>query len=90
MLKAMSHKTSFVALKKNIRTSLNLIDPHLVDRTNNGRKGNQIPCARVLKGSKLLGHRKMPFRLSHGSLIGSGLGNNRDTIPVRRIAITWG
>ena len=47
----------------------------------------QIPCARLLKGSKLFGHRKLPFRLSHDSPIGSGLSNNRETVPIRRVAI---
>ena len=70
--------------------SLNHIDPLAHDRMNTRRKGNQIPHASALKGSNLLGHRKLLFKLSHGSPIGSGLSNNRKTIPVRRIAIRWG
>jgi len=90
LLKATSHKTSFVALKGTIGASLNLIDPLAGDGTNTGRKGNQIPRAIALKRRKLLGHRKLPFRLSHGSPIGGGLSNGRKTIPFRRIAIRWG
>ena len=87
LLKTTGHKTSFVALKRTIGASLNLVDPLAGDGTNTGRKGNQIPCARALKSSKLFGHRKLPFRLSHGSPIGSGLSNDRETVPIRRIAI---
>ena len=86
----MGHKTSFIMLKITIRASLNLVEPLAGDGTNTGREGNQIPCARALKGSKLFGHRKLPFRLSHGSPIESGLSNNRETIPIRRIAIRRG
>ena len=64
LLKTTGHKTRFVALKTTIRASLNLVDPLAGDGTNTGREGNQIPCARKLKGSNLLGHRKLPFRLS--------------------------
>jgi hypothetical protein len=90
LLKATSHKTSFETLKRTIGASLNLIDPLARDGTNTGRKGNQIPRASALKRSNLLGHRKLPFRLSHGIPIGSGLSNSRETVPVRRIAIRWG
>jgi hypothetical protein len=90
LLKTTSHKTSFVALKGTIRASLNLIDPLACDGTNTRREGNQIPRARTLKGSKLLGHRKLPFRLSEGSLIGSRLSNNREAVLGRRVAIKRG
>ena len=90
LLKATGHKTSFVALKRTIGASLKLVDPLAGNGTDTGRKGNQIPCARALKGSKLLGHRKLPFRLSHGSAIGSGLSQNRETIPIRGVAIRRG
>src|SRR3990170_220329 len=90
LLKATSHKTSLVTLKRTIGASLNLIDPLARDGTNTRRRGNQIPHASALKRSNLLGHRKLPFRLSHGSPIGSGLNNGRETVPVRRIAIRWG
>ncbi|XP_048556699.1 uncharacterized protein LOC125537428 [Triticum urartu] len=90
LLKAIGHMSSFVALKRTIGASLNLVYPLAGDGTNTGRKGNQIPCARALKGSKLFGHRKLPFRLSHGSPIGSGLSNNREAVPIRRIAIRRG
>ena len=81
---------SFVTLKRTIRASLDLVDPLAGDGTNTGREGNQLPCARALKGSKFFSHRKLPFRLSHGSLIGSGLSNNRETVPIRRVAIRRG
>ena len=90
LLKTTSHKMSFVTLKRTIGASLKLVDPLAGDGTNTGREGNEIPCARALKGSKLLGHCKLPFRLSHGSPIGSGLSNNRETVPIRRVAIRQG
>ena len=90
LLKTTGHKARFVALKRTIRASLNLVDPLAGDGTNTGREGNQIPSARALKGSKLFGHRKLPFRLSHGSPIGGGLSKNRETVPIRRVAIRRG
>lgn len=90
LLKTTGHKPSFVALKRNIRASLNLVDLLAGDGMNTGRKKNQIPCARSLKGSKLFGHRKLPFRLSQGIPIVSELSNNKETAPIRRIVIRWG
>ena len=90
VLKDTSHKTSFVALKRTIRASLNLVDPLAGDGPDTRRKGNQIPCARALKGNKLFGNRKLPFRLSHGSPIGGGLSNNRETLLIRGVAIRRG
>jgi hypothetical protein len=87
LLKATSHKTSFVTLKRTIGASLDLIDPLASDGTNTGRRGNKIPRASALKGSNLLSHRKLPFRLSHGITVGSGLSNSRKTVLGRRIAI---
>ena len=90
LLKATGHKTGFVTLKRTIGASLDLVDPLAGNGTNTGREGNQIPCARALKASKLFGHRKQPFRLTHGSLIGSGLSNGRETVPIRGVAIRRG
>ena len=90
LLKTTGHKTSFVALKRTIGASLKLVDPLAGDGTDIGREGNEIPCARALKGSKLLGHRKLPFWLGHGSAIGSGLSQNRETVPIRGVAIRRG
>jgi hypothetical protein len=87
LLKATSHKTSFVTLKRTIGASLDLIDPLACDGTNTRWRGNQIPRASALKGSNLLRHRKLPFRLSHGITVGSGLSNSRKAVLGRRIAI---
>ena len=87
LLKATSHKTSFVTLKRTIGVSLDLVDPLAGDGTNARREGNQIPSARALKIRQLFSHRKLPFRLSHGSPIGGGLSKNRETVPIRRVAI---
>jgi hypothetical protein len=38
--KITSHKTSFVTLKRTIKTSLNLVEPLTRDGTNTGRRRN--------------------------------------------------
>ncbi|KAK1648280.1 hypothetical protein QYE76_066085 [Lolium multiflorum] len=43
LLKATSHKTRFIALKRSIRASLNFIDPLTCDGTNTRRGRNKIP-----------------------------------------------
>jgi hypothetical protein len=40
LLKIMSHKTSFVTLKRTIETSLSLVEPLTRDGTNTGRRRN--------------------------------------------------
>ena len=87
LLKTTSHKTSFVTLKRTIGASLDLIDPLACDGANTGRRGNKIPRASALKGSNLLSHRKLPFRLSHVITVGSGHNNSRKTVLGIRIAI---
>jgi hypothetical protein len=64
LLKATSHKTRFIALKRSIRMGLNLVDPLARDGTNTGRRRNKIPSASALKRSNLLGHGKLPFRMT--------------------------
>jgi hypothetical protein len=56
LLKATSHKTCFVALKRSIRASLNLVDPLACDGMNTGRRRDKIPSASAFKRSNLLGH----------------------------------
>jgi hypothetical protein len=62
LLKTTGHKTRFVALKRSIRVSLDLVDPLACDGTNTGRRREKIPGAGTLKRIKLLGHGKLPFR----------------------------
>ncbi|KAK1609953.1 hypothetical protein QYE76_033626 [Lolium multiflorum] len=85
LLKATSHKTRFIALKRSIRASLNFIDPLTRDRTNTRRGRNKIPSASALKRSDLLSHGKLPFRMTLGIPIRSRLGNDRETILTRRV-----
>jgi hypothetical protein len=87
LLKATSHKTRFVALKRSIRASLNFIDPLTHDRTNTGRGRDNIPGASALKHSNLLSHSKLPFRMTLSIPIRSRLGGNRKTILTRRVTV---
>ena len=87
LLKATSHKTSFITLKRTIRASLNLIDPLTSDGANTGRKRNQIPRDGAFKGSNLLCHGKLPFRMNNSISIRSRLKNGQKTIARRRISI---
>jgi hypothetical protein len=89
MLETTSHKTLFVALKRSIRASLNLVDPLARDGTNTGRRRDKISGANALKRSNLLSHGKLPFRMTHSIPIRSRLKGNSQTIVTRRIAIRW-
>jgi hypothetical protein len=88
LLKATSHKTRFIALKRSIRAGLNFIDPLTRDGTNTRRGRNKIPSASALKRSDLLSHGKLPFRMTLGIPIRSRLGNDRETILTRRVT-SW-
>jgi hypothetical protein len=87
LLEATSHKTRFIALKRSIRASLNLIDPLACDGTNTGRRRDKIPGASALKRNNLLSHGKLPFRMALSISIRSRLEGNRKTIVTRRVAI---
>jgi hypothetical protein len=89
LLEATSHKTRFVALKRSIRASLNLVDPLACDRTNTGRRRDKIPSASALKRSNLLSHGKLPFGMTLSIPIRSRLEGNRKTILTRRVTIRW-
>jgi hypothetical protein len=87
LLKAMSHKTRFIALKRSIRAGLNFIDPLTRDRMNTGRRRNKIPGASALKRSNLLSHGKLPFRMTLSIPIRSWLGGNKKTVLTRRVMV---
>jgi hypothetical protein len=86
---AMSHKTRFVALKRSIRASLDLVDPLACDGTNIGRRRDKVPSASALKRNNLLGHGKLPFRMALSFPIRSRLEGNRKTLVTRKVAIRW-
>jgi hypothetical protein len=87
LLKATSHKTRFIELKRSIRAGLNFIDPLARDVTNTGRGRNKIPGASALKCSNLLSHGKLPFRMTLSIPIRSRLGGNRKTVLTRRVTV---
>jgi hypothetical protein len=89
LLKATSHKTRFIVLKRSIKAGLNFIEPLTRDRTNTGRGRNKIPGASALKRSNLLSHGKLPFRMMLSIPIRSQLGGNRKTVLTRRVTV-WG
>jgi hypothetical protein len=76
LLETTSHKTRFVVLKRSIRASLNLVVPLACDGTK-------------LKRNNLIGHGKLPFRMTHSIPIRSRLKGNRKTIMTSKIAIRW-
>jgi hypothetical protein len=89
LLKATSHKTRFIALKRSIRAGLNFLDPLTRDGTNTGRRRNKIPSASALKQSNLLGHGKLPFGMTLSIPIRSRLEGNRKIVLTRRVTIRW-
>jgi hypothetical protein len=86
LLEATSHKTRFVALKRSIGASLNLVDPLACDGTNTGRWRDKIPSASALKRSNLLGHGKLPFGMALSIPVRSRLEGNRKTILTKRVS----
>jgi hypothetical protein len=89
LLKATSHKTCFIVLKTSIRASLNFVDPLARDGMNTGRRRNKILSASALECSNLLGHGKLPFRMTLSIPIRSRLEGNRKTVLTRRVTIRW-
>jgi hypothetical protein len=87
LLETMSHKTRFVALKRSIGASLNLVDPLACDGTNTGRWRDKIPSASELKRNNLLGHGKLPFGMALSIPVRSQVKGNKKTIVTRRVAI---
>jgi hypothetical protein len=81
-MKTMRHKTNFVALKRTIGASLNLLDPLARDGTNTGRRRDKIPRASALKCN-------LPFGVTHNIPIRNRLKDYRETIVARRVAIRW-
>jgi hypothetical protein len=70
LLKTTSNKTSFIALKRTIRASLNLIDPLTSDRTNMWGIGHKISHASLLESSNI-SHRMLPFQMKNSIAIRS-------------------
>jgi hypothetical protein len=73
LLKTTSNKTGLIPLKRTIRASLNLIYPLTSDQTNTWGTGHKIPRASPLKGSNLLSHHVLPFRIKNSIAIRSWL-----------------
>jgi hypothetical protein len=89
LLETTSHKTRFIALKRSIRVSLNLVYPLACDGTNTRRRRDKIPGDSALKHNNFLSHGKLPFGITHSIPIRSHLKGNKKTIVARRIAIRW-
>jgi hypothetical protein len=71
LLKITSNKTSLILLKRTIRASLNLISTLTSDRTNTWGTRHKISRVSPLKGSNLLSHRVLPFRMKNSIAIRS-------------------
>jgi hypothetical protein len=89
LLKATSHKTRFIELKRSIRTGLNFVNPIACDETNTGRRRTKIPSASAVKRSNLLGHGKLPLGMTLSIPIRSRLEGNKKTVLTRRVTIRW-
>jgi hypothetical protein len=89
LLKTTSNKMSLISLKRTIRASLNLIYPLTSDWTNTWETGHKIPCASPLKGSNLLSHRVLPFRMKNSITIRSWLRKNNSSESQRRVTVRW-
>jgi hypothetical protein len=89
LLKTTSNKTSLISLKRTIRASLNLIYPLTSDRMNTWGTGHKIPRVSPLKGSNLLSHRVLPFRMKNSITIRSWLRKSSSSESRRRVTVRW-
>jgi hypothetical protein len=89
MLKTTSNKTSLISLKRTIRVSLNLIYPLTNDQTNIWGTGHKISRASPLKGSNLLSHYVMSFRIKNNIAIRSWLRKSSSSESRRRVTVRW-
>jgi hypothetical protein len=89
LLKTTSNKTSLIALKRTVRVSLNLIVPITSDRTNTCGTGHKISRTSLLKGSNLLSHDVLPFRMKNSIAIRSWLKKSSGCERQRRITVRW-
>jgi hypothetical protein len=88
LLKTTSNKMSFIPLKRTIRASLNIY-PLTSDQMNTWGTGHKIPCASPLKGSNLLSHHVLPFRMKNSIVIRSWLGHSSHSESRRRVTVRW-
>jgi hypothetical protein len=89
LLKTTSNKTGLILLKRTIRASLNLIYPLTSDRANTWGTGHKIPRASLLKGSNLLNHHVLPFRMKNSITIRSWLRQSSSSESRRRVIVRW-
>jgi hypothetical protein len=89
LLKITSNKTSLIPLKRTIRASLNIIYPLTSDRMNTWGIGHKIPRASPLKGSNLLSHCVLPFRMKNSITIRSWLRQSSSSESRRRVKVRW-
>jgi hypothetical protein len=89
LLKTTSNKTSLISLKRTIRASINLIYPLTSDRTNMWGTGHKIPRVSLLKGSNLLSHHVLPFRMKNSIVIRSWLRQSSSSESRRRVIVRW-
>jgi hypothetical protein len=87
LLEATSHKTRFVALKRSIGASLNIVNPLACDGMNTGRMRDKILGASVLKHRNLLGHHKLPFGMMLSIPTRIRLKDKRKIIVTKRATI---
>jgi hypothetical protein len=69
LLKTTGNKTRFIALYRAIRVGLDLMDPLARDQNSRRRVRDKISSAGTLKSSNLLGHSKLPLRISNSIAI---------------------
>jgi hypothetical protein len=89
LLKTTSNKVSLILLRRAIRASINLIYPLTSDQTNTWGTGHKIPHASLLKGSNLLNHRVLPFRMKNSITIRSWLRQSSSSESRRRVKVRW-
>jgi hypothetical protein len=89
LLKTTSNKTSIISLKRTIRAGLNLIYPVTSDRTNTWGTWHKIPRDSPLKGSNLLSHCVLPFRMKNSNAIRSWLRKSSSSESRRRVIVRW-
>jgi hypothetical protein len=86
LLKTTRHKTILVALKRAIRSSLDLIDPLASNGSHVRRQGHKIPSTGALQSGNLLIHGMLSVRMGSSLSVGGRLNKSSrsETIALRR------
>ncbi|GMP94104.1 hypothetical protein CsSME_00043686 [Camellia sinensis var. sinensis] len=81
LVETLGNKTSFVALNRAIRMSLDFVDPFAANCSLARRKINNIPSMSFVQNLKFISHSLLPKRISTSLTIGGGFISRKGSRP---------